>query len=252
MPIEPTLRRATSAKTWAKCVLPYRFHERASQLLWSHLSNRQLVARSTDATELPVANAVSGNYCQPRCDEPTTEVKFGSASAGNVQSQLPTLMGRTSAENPSSCSGRIIIAPITKLTRLQTPTIDQVRKLLTLNVAQSGNPTELHTQLRWLSPIGMCVLLAQIGDLSGVINSIGPYITGDFIDPEDVTDMKEIIDNGRKFSFSRVCVGFCCFAGGVQYYVYELNTPYALSGTHNLELIGRLYLPIASSLKSAH
>eukprot|EP00959_Pyramimonas_sp_CCMP1952_P054941 1148378-Pyramimonas_sp.AAC.1 len=61
----------------------------------------------TEQYELPVANAVSGNYCQPRCDEPTTEVKFGSASAGNVQSQLPTLMGRTSAENPSSCSGRV-------------------------------------------------------------------------------------------------------------------------------------------------
>uniref|UniRef100_A0A7S0N208 PsbP C-terminal domain-containing protein n=1 Tax=Pyramimonas obovata TaxID=1411642 RepID=A0A7S0N208_9CHLO len=112
-----------------------------------------------DFKELPVANAISGNYCQPRCDEPTTEVKFGSPSAGNVQ---------------------IIIAPTTKLTRLQSPTID------------------------------------QIGDLDGVINSIGPYITGDFIDPEDVTSSREINDNGRK------------------YFVYELNTPYALTGTHNL------------------
>jgi len=112
-----------------------------------------------DFKELPVSNAISGNYCQPRCDEPTTEVKFGSPSGGLVQ---------------------IIIAPTTKLTRLQNPTID------------------------------------EIGDLDGVINSIGPYITGDFIDPDDVTGQKEIVDNGRK------------------YFVYELNTPYALTGTHNL------------------
>lgn len=115
-----------------------------------------------DFKELPVANAVSGNYCQPRCDEPTTELKFGSSSGGIIQ---------------------IIIAPTTKLTRLQNPTID------------------------------------QIGDLAGVINSIGPYITGDFIDPEDVTGMNEIVENGRK------------------YFAYELDTPYALSGTHNLACV---------------
>lgn len=115
-----------------------------------------------DFKELPVSNAISGNYCQPRCDEPTTEVKFGSQSAGSVQ---------------------VIIAPTTKLTRLAKPTID------------------------------------EIGDLSGVINAVGPYITGDFIDPDDVTDMTEVLDDGRK------------------YFVYELNTPYALTGTHNLACV---------------
>ena len=44
--------------------------------------------------------------------------------------------------------------------------------------------------------------LLQIGDLDGVINSIGPYITGDFIDPDDVTGQKEIVDNGRKVRIS--------------------------------------------------
>lgn len=56
----------------------------------------------------------------------------------------------------------------------------------------------------------------QIGDLSGVINSIGPYITGDFIEPEDVVNMKELLDNGKK------------------YFVYELNTPYAMTGAYNI------------------
>jgi hypothetical protein len=56
----------------------------------------------------------------------------------------------------------------------------------------------------------------QIGDLSGVINSIGPYITGDFIEPDDVVNMKELNDNGKK------------------YFVYELNTPYAMTGAYNI------------------
>mmetsp|Transcript_31885 Transcript_31885/g.59962 ORF Transcript_31885/g.59962 Transcript_31885/m.59962 type:complete len:277 (-) Transcript_31885:152-982(-) len=108
--------------------------------------------------EQPVSNAISGNYCQPRCDEPTTEVKFASGKEGQLQ---------------------VIIAPLTKLTRKTNPTIDQV------------------------------------GTIDGVLNSIGPYITGDFIEPEDVTAQKEIND-------------------GKKYFVYELETPYALTGTHNL------------------
>lgn len=55
--------------------------------------------------EQPVSNAISGNYCQPRCDEPTTEVKFASGKEGQLQ---------------------VIIAPLTKLTRKTNPTIDQV------------------------------------------------------------------------------------------------------------------------------
>eukprot|EP00238_Polyblepharides_amylifera_P005463 CAMPEP_0196580750 /NCGR_PEP_ID=MMETSP1081-20130531/30388_1 /TAXON_ID=36882 /ORGANISM="Pyramimonas amylifera, Strain CCMP720" /LENGTH=235 /DNA_ID=CAMNT_0041900715 /DNA_START=209 /DNA_END=916 /DNA_ORIENTATION=+ len=112
--------------------------------------------------EQPVVNAISGNYCQPRCDEPTTEVKFGSPREGNMQ---------------------VIIAPLTKLTRLKNQTVD------------------------------------QIGTLDGVINSIGPYITGDFIEPEDITDMREFEDQGRK------------------YYLYELTTPYAITGQHNLACV---------------
>ena len=35
--------------------------------------------------EAPVSNARSGNYCQPRCDEATTEVQFVDPTAGSVQ-----------------------------------------------------------------------------------------------------------------------------------------------------------------------
>jgi len=35
--------------------------------------------------ELPVSNAKSGNYCQPRCDEATTEVGFSDPAQGTLQ-----------------------------------------------------------------------------------------------------------------------------------------------------------------------
>jgi hypothetical protein len=159
-----------------------------------------------------VANAVSGNYCQPRCDEPTTEVKFANPKQGSLQ---------------------VIIAPLTKLTRKVGATID------------------------------------QIGDLPGVINSIGPYITGDFIEPEDVVGMKELNDNGKKVppctqQCANLRIGNCrdfgwetrgwttscllqlpsssdvrkvLLGGAWQYFVYELNTPYAMTGVYNLACV---------------
>ena len=53
-----------------------------------------------------VANAISGNYCQPRCDETTTEVMFQSGTQGKIS---------------------LIISPLTKVTRLIEPSIDQAR-----------------------------------------------------------------------------------------------------------------------------
>ena len=56
--------------------------------------------------EAPVSNARSGNYCQPRCDEATTEVQFVEPSAGSLQ---------------------IIIIPTTKLLiAKQDPTVEDV------------------------------------------------------------------------------------------------------------------------------
>lgn len=56
--------------------------------------------------EAPVSNARSGNYCQPRCDEATTEVQFVDSNAGSLQ---------------------IIIIPTTKLLiAKQDPSIEDV------------------------------------------------------------------------------------------------------------------------------
>jgi len=78
--------------------------------------------------EQPVANAVSGNYCQPRCDEPTTECIFASPKQGKV---------------------KVIISPLTKVTRLVNPSVSDV-----------GTPEELAT-------------------------GFGPAITGDSFDAAD-------------------------------------------------------------------
>ena len=56
--------------------------------------------------EAPVSNARSGNYCQPRCDEATTEVQFTEPGSGSLQ---------------------LIIIPTTKLLiAKQDPTIEDV------------------------------------------------------------------------------------------------------------------------------
>lgn len=65
-----------------------------------------------------VANAISGNYCQPRCDEPTTEVLFQSGTQGKIS---------------------LIISPLTKVTRLIEPSIDQARR----KGGQSPLPTHM-------------------------------------------------------------------------------------------------------------
>lgn len=59
--------------------------------------------------EIPVSNAKSGNYCQPRCDEATTEVQFASPNAGTLQ---------------------VIIIPTNKLLITEkSPTIEKVGSL---------------------------------------------------------------------------------------------------------------------------
>ena len=124
------------------------------------LADPPSVRRGCARQESKVANAISGNYCQPRCDEPTTEVIFQSGRQGKVS---------------------VIISPLTKVTRLVNP-----------SVADVGTPEEL-------------------------ITSFGPYITGDTIDTaNDVVSASQQSEDGQT------------------YYLYELFTPTALSGAHNV------------------
>lgn len=114
--------------------------------------------------EVLVSNAKSGNYCQPRCDEATTEVSFGSSTQGTLQ---------------------VIIIPTTKL------------------LIAKKYPS-----------------LHEVGDISGILNAISPAITGSVaVEEEDIVDMQQIKKNGR------------------DYYEYELFTPYAEAGSHNLTTV---------------
>lgn len=106
-----------------------------------------------------VANILSGNYCQPRCDEPWTEVVFESPTDGRIA---------------------VIVSPLVKLTRQKDARIE------------------------------------DIGSPEGILNSLGSYITGTYIEEEDVvsTSSKQQED-------------------GRTYYYFELNAPYGTLGPHS-------------------
>lgn len=125
--------------------------------------------------EVPVSNAKSGNYCQPRCDEATTEVQFASTDAGSIQ---------------------IIIIPTNKLMITEKfPTIETV------------------------------------GNLDRVLDAVSPAITGSVAVEQEEIILKQV----RK-------------SKGSSYYEYELLTPFATYGLHNLVSVAtsRNYVMIAS------
>lgn len=112
--------------------------------------------------ENQVANIQSGNYCQPRCAEPWTEVIFTDPAEGKVQ---------------------VIVSPLVRLTNASNPPLEEV-----------GTP-------------------------EGLLNSLGSYITGTYLDEEDVrkTDKKSF--DGRT------------------YYQYEAYAPYGSLGPHTLSSV---------------
>ena len=111
-----------------------------------------------------VANILSGNYCQPRCDEPWTEVLFDGRE-GSLQ---------------------VLVAPLNKLRR---------------SSLQAGQSVE------------------AVGTPSGIINALGPNITGNTIEDEEVARAESVKLDGRT------------------YYQYSLQTTYAKTGSHQLASI---------------
>eukprot|EP00205_Picochlorum_sp_RCC944_P004657 CAMPEP_0182614198 /NCGR_PEP_ID=MMETSP1330-20130603/29285_1 /TAXON_ID=464278 /ORGANISM="Picochlorum sp., Strain RCC944" /LENGTH=274 /DNA_ID=CAMNT_0024833995 /DNA_START=40 /DNA_END=861 /DNA_ORIENTATION=+ len=105
-----------------------------------------------------VANILSGNYCQPRCDEPWTEVLFQGPKQGSLQ---------------------VIVSPLNKLSR---------------------------------RPLEKGESIDTVGTLDGIINALGPNITGNTIEEEEVAKKE-----AKKIN-------------GITYYWYELDTPYAKTG----------------------
>lgn len=97
-----------------------------------------------------------GNYCQPKCAEPTTEVKFASEPEATLQAQIAPLFKVTSEPNPD---------------------------------------------------------MKEIGQPMGLVDSFGQYFTGSTIEREDVLDARRVDKKGQT------------------YYVYEIASPLAISGS---------------------
>lgn len=105
----------------------------------------------------------TGDFCQPKCDEPWTEVKFEGSGAGKV---------------------KVMMVPTFRLTPTEKPSIE------------------------------------EIGDPAEVIQKLGPFITGDYYDEEDMpTDTNVIKEGGRT------------------YYQYIIDSPGAVNGPHNVATI---------------
>lgn len=132
-----------------------------------------------DWKEIPVSNAKSGNYCQPRCDEATTEVQFASPSSGTIQ---------------------VIIIPTNKLMITEKlPRIDTV------------------------------------GSLAAVLEAVSPAITGSVaVEEEEILSKQQKVTNGWG------------------YYEYELLTPFAAYGLHNIASVttSQNYVVIATAAAS--
>jgi hypothetical protein len=125
--------------------------------------------------EKQVANIQSGNYCQPRCAEPWTEVIF---------------------ENPAEGKVQVIVSPLVRLTNASDPPLEDV-----------GTP-------------------------EGLLNSLGSYITGTYLDEEDVRSIEKKKYDGRS------------------YYQYEAYATYGTLGPHTLTSVtvkGDLLMMLAIS-----
>ncbi|CCO19750.1 predicted protein [Bathycoccus prasinos] len=131
--------------------------------------------------ELPVSNAKSGNYCQPRCDEATTEVGFSDPAQGTLQ---------------------IIIIPTTKL-------------LISKKFPSMGD----------------------VGTISNVINAISPAITGSVAaEEEEILDKEEFTEKGRVY-YQVLQKPDNSLNFYLNFYKYELLTPFAETGLHNIAKI---------------
>lgn len=140
---------------------------------------------------------MSGNYCQPKCAEPWVEVKFEDDKQGKIQ---------------------VVASPLIRLTNKPNATIEDI-----------GSPEK-------------------------VIASLGPFVTGNTFDPDELIEATV-----EKLGDQTVCPNFSCHFhvvaqyddkdwieidrrgdaflitfSDMQYYKYTLETPYALTGSHNL------------------
>ncbi len=98
--------------------------------------------------EARVANIQSGNYCQPKCEEPWTEVVF---------------------ESPAEGSARVIVSPLRKL-----------------NPRAGGSAV---------------LAIDKVGSPASIIAALGSFVTGTYLDEEDVVTTTVAADGGGNPQF---------------------------------------------------
>jgi len=105
----------------------------------------------------------TGDFCQPKCDEPWTEVKFEGKGAGKT---------------------KVMMVPTFRLTNTEKPSLEEV-----------GDPEE-------------------------VLQKLGPFITGDYYDSDDMPTETKVVKEGGK-----------------TYYEYKIDSPGAVNGPHNVAVV---------------
>mmetsp|Transcript_8010 Transcript_8010/g.11352 ORF Transcript_8010/g.11352 Transcript_8010/m.11352 type:complete len:305 (-) Transcript_8010:159-1073(-) len=105
----------------------------------------------------------TGDFCQPKCDEPWTEVKFEGENAGKV---------------------KIMMVPSFRLTNIEKPSLE------------------------------------ELGSAEEVIQKVGPFVTGDYYDGEDMPTEIKVIKEGSN-----------------TYYEYVIESPGAVNGPHNVAVV---------------
>ncbi|GAB5365894.1 hypothetical protein AAMO2058_001097500 [Amorphochlora amoebiformis] len=105
----------------------------------------------------------TGDFCQPKCDEPWTEVKFEGKGTGKA---------------------KVMMVPSFRLTTTEQPKLE------------------------------------DIGDPEEVIQKIGPFVTGDYYDGEDMPTVTTVSKSN-----------------GQTYYTYVIESPGAVNGPHNIAVV---------------
>ncbi|CAK9188547.1 unnamed protein product [Ilex paraguariensis] len=159
-----------------------------------------------------VANILSGNYCQPKCAEPWVEVKFEDEKQGKIQ----LVTGNVQPY-------KFIIPPTWKQTRVANilsgnycqPKCAEPWVEVKFEDEKQGKIQVVASPLIRLTNKPNATI-EDIGSPEKVIASLGPFVTGNTYDPDEL--LESSIEK----------------RGDLTYYKYVLETPFALTGSHNL------------------
>lgn len=127
--------------------------------------------------EQQVANIQSGNYCQPRCAEPWTEVIFSDSTEGRAQ--VPPLVANSSQTHQGCTLFNAVWSPVCAWSR-QSFKWRCLAQILVSPLLRLTNASEAKIE--------------DIGPPAGLLNSLGSYITGTNLEEEDVVRLARHIE----------------------------------------------------------